>query len=60
MKWFTALSLTLALAGCASFNGKDLVPGKSTAADAETMMGTADQRLTLASGDTALYFSRPP
>ena len=60
MKWFTALSLTLALAGCASFNGKDLVPGKSTAADAETMMGTADQRLTLASGDTALYFSRLP
>ena len=55
-----ALILTLLLAACTTFNGKDLVPGKSTAAEAETMMGTADQRLKLANGDSALYFSRLP
>lgn len=52
--------LTLLLAGCTTFNGKDLMPGKSTAAEAESMMGRADQRLKLANGDSALYFSRLP
>jgi hypothetical protein len=52
--------LTLLLSGCASLGGSDLVPGKSTAADAEARMGRPDQRLTLANGDSALYFSRLP
>ena len=52
--------LTLLLAGCATFNGKDLMPGKSTGAEAETIMGAADQRVKLANGDSALYFSRLP
>ena len=60
MKSFLVVALTLLLAGCASFSGSDLVPGKSTAADAQQSMGRADQQLKLANGDTALYFSRQP
>jgi len=60
MKKLIALTLALALSGCASFSGSDLQPGKSTAADAQQSMGRADQQLQLANGDTALYFSRQP
>lgn len=60
MKKIIALTFALLLSGCASMNGSDLVPGKSTAADAELSMGRADQQLKLANGDTALYFSRLP
>ena len=60
MKQIAAFALSLLLAGCASFSGSDLVQGKSAAADAETAMGAASQRLTLANGDTVLYFSRQP
>ena len=60
MKSIPALVLALLLAGCTTFNGRDLVPGKSTAAEAETLMGAADRRLKLANGDSALYFSRLP
>lgn len=60
MKKIIALTFALLLSGCASFSGSDLVPGKSTAADAELSMGRADQQLKLANGDTALYFSRQP
>ena len=48
------------LAGCAAFSGPSLVPGKSTAADAEARLGEPAQRLKLANGDNALYFSRLP
>ena len=60
MKWTFAIAWTALLAGCATFNGSELVPGKSTAADAETLMGQPSQRLKLANGDSALYFSRLP
>lgn len=60
MKTALVLVLMALLAGCASFNGQDLVPGKSTTADAEKLMGQPAQRLTLANGDNALYFSRLP
>ena len=48
------------VAGCASFDGRGLVAGKSTAAEAEALMGRPAQRLAFANGDTALYFSRQP
>jgi len=60
MKLIFAAVLAAMLAGCASFNGGGLVPGQSTGADAEKLMGPASQRLQLANGDTALYFSRLP
>jgi hypothetical protein len=60
MKLIVAAVLTAMLAGCASFNGSQLVPGKSTGAEAEKLMGAPDQSLKLVNGDTALYFSRLP
>jgi hypothetical protein len=47
-------------AGCASFDGRDLMPGKSTATEVEELMGAPAHRLVRPGGDTALYFSRLP
>ena len=60
MKLIVAAVVTATLAACASYNGSQLVPGKSTGAEAEKLMGAPDQSLKLANGDTALYFSRLP
>ena len=60
MKTTRILVLTMALAGCTTFNGGGLVPGKSTAAEAEKLMGQPAQTLKLLNGDSALYFSRLP
>ena len=60
MKTIFSFAITLLLSGCASFSESDLLPGKSTTADAERSMGRADQQIRLANGDTALYFSRQP
>lgn len=60
MKSIIVFVLAALLASCASFNGSSLVPGKSTATDAETTLGTANQRIKLTNGDSALYFSRLP
>ncbi len=57
MRWLWAM---LALAGCASFDGRGLVPGQSTAAQAEALMGPPAQRVDLPEGGKALYFSRMP
>ncbi|HLS85372.1 MAG TPA: hypothetical protein VK043_03670 [Burkholderiales bacterium] len=54
------LASALLAAGCASFDGRGLQPGKSTEQDVVKSMGQPDQRLTLPNGDTALYFSRLP
>jgi hypothetical protein len=50
----------LILAGCASFGGNTLVPGKSTAAEVEALMGAPAGRLERPNGETDLYFSRLP
>ena len=56
-----AVSALAALAaGCASFDGRGLVPGKATQAEVETLMGEPSQRLVLPGGESALYFSRLP
>lgn len=56
-----ALCAAVALVtGCASFDGRGLVPGKSSAAEVEALMGDSTERLSLPNGDTALYFSRQP
>lgn len=59
MKPMIALAGAALLAGCVSWSGS-LVPGKSTAAEAERLMGRPAQRVALPNGDTALYFSRLP
>ena len=48
------------LAGCASYSGSSLVPGKSTRADVEATMGRPAEVLQRPNGDTLLYYSRLP
>lgn len=56
---FISLAGTLALAGCAGFDGRGLVPGQSTAQEVEALMGpSADQRQL--AGETVRYYSRQP
>jgi len=55
----TCAALAL-LAGCASFDGRTLVPGKSTRTEVEATMGRPAEVLTRPNGDTRLYFSRLP
>ncbi len=55
-----AVVIAALLAGCASFDGRGLAPGKSTAAEVEALMGAPAERLSLPDGETALYFSRLP
>jgi hypothetical protein len=54
------LLLALLVAGCASFEGRGLVPGQSTAADVEAVMGTAAEKRPGAGGETVYYFPRLP
>jgi hypothetical protein len=59
----TALALLLAAAllqGCASFDGRGLVPGKSTAAEVEALMGVPAERITVAGGDSVWFYPRQP
>ena len=55
----TCAALAL-LAGCASFDGRTLVPGKSTRTEVEATMGRPAEVLARPNGDTRLYFSRLP
>lgn len=55
-----ATAAVVLLAGCASFDGRGLVPGKSTEQEAVALMGPPAQVLPLADGGKALYFSRMP
>ena len=52
--------LVLLLAGCASFEGRGLVPGQSTAADVEAVMGLAADKRPADGGETVYYFPRLP
>jgi len=60
MKRIIATVCIAGLAGCVSYGEPALVPGKSTAAEAEARLGAPAQQLKLANGDSALYFSRLP
>lgn len=59
LKLFAAIFVLL-LAGCASFDGRGLVAGQSTAKDVEALMGVPAERIKLPDGDTAWYYSRQP
>ena len=60
LKQFVAGVVALLLAGCASYAGRGLVPGQSTARDVEALMGVPADRRTVANGDTVLYYPRGP
>jgi hypothetical protein len=55
-----AMLVAMLFAGCASFDGRDLVPGQSTAKDVEAQMGVPTERIQLPDGDTNWYYSRQP
>lgn len=59
LKLFAAL-LVLLHAGCASFDGRGLVPGQSKAQEVEALMGVPTERIKLPDGDTAWYYARQP
>ena len=59
LKLFAAIFVLL-LAGCASFDGRGLVAGQSTAKDVEALMGVPTERIKLSDGDTAWYYARQP
>jgi hypothetical protein len=50
----------LALAACASFEGRGLVPGRSSAAEVEALMGPPAERRQAANGETWMYYPRQP
>jgi hypothetical protein len=52
--------LFLVLSGCASFDGRNLVPNQSTAADVEKVMGPAAEKRPGANGETVYYYPRLP
>src|SRR6185295_16897999 len=52
--------LAALLAGCASYDGRGLVPGQSTAAQVEALMGRPADKLVNAQGETVLFFTRAP
>jgi hypothetical protein len=54
------LILTLLLAGCASFDGRGLVPGQSTVAEVEKAMGRAAEKRPGANGETVYYYPHLP
>ena len=55
-----AAALSLLLAGCAGYDGRTLVPGQSTSAEVEKLMGPSKDQPQLASGETELWFPRLP
>jgi hypothetical protein len=61
MRFVLALSAAaVLLAGCASYDGRGLLPGKSTEAEVTALMGTPADTLKRPNGDHVLYFSRLP
>ena len=63
MKSLAALGVMIAAvlqAGCASFDGRGLVPGTSTAAQVAALMGEPAERQKRANGDMVWYYPRLP
>jgi plastocyanin len=52
-------ALAALLAGCASYDGSSLVPGKSTGADIQATMGAPDERQA-SPGETVWWYPRGP
>jgi hypothetical protein len=60
MKTLIVLCLAAALAACASFDGRGLMPGQSTAADVESVMGAPAEIRKMTNGETWYYYPRQP
>lgn len=55
-----AALLTVLITGCASYSGSGLVPGRSTAAEVEALMGPAAEKIDVAGGDKIWFYPRGP
>ena len=55
-----AAALLAALAGCAGYDGRGLVPGQATGAEVEKVMGPSKDKRVGADGGTVLWFPRLP
>lgn len=60
MRLLPALLLAALAAGCASFDGRGLEPGKARQADVEAAMGRPAEAVKRADGTTQLYYTRLP
>lgn len=58
MKRLAIVLAALLLAGCASFDGHTLAPGKATRAEVKALMGAPAMELTRPNGETLHYFER--
>jgi hypothetical protein len=55
-----AAALALAVAGCASYDGRGLAPGKSSEAEVVSVMGAPADTLKRPNGDKVLFYPRLP
>ena len=60
MKKLAISAAVLLLSSCASYDGRGLVPGKSSARDVEALMGRPAETIAVAGGDSVLFFPRGP
>lgn len=60
MRLAAALFAALAVAGCASFDGHTLVPGRATRAEVLELMGPPAEEAVAPDGGAVLYFPRLP
>jgi hypothetical protein len=55
-----ALVLVSLVGACASYDGRGLVPGQSTTAQVEALMGRPAERLSTAAGETVWFYPHAP
>ena len=60
MKAIVVAVAAIVVAGCASYSGRGLVPGQSSAAEVEAVMGSAAAKRPGPNGETVLWFPRMP
>ena len=60
MRILLMLVAAASIAGCASYDGRGLVPGASTAAQVEAVMGKPAERVSRPDGGAVLYYPRNP
>src|SRR5260370_36644826 len=60
MKTIIAAVGGVLLAGCASYSGRGLEPGRSSAEEVEALMGPSAERRSAPNGESVRYYSRLP
>jgi len=60
MKTIIAAVCVVLLAGCASYAGRGLEPGRSSAEEVEALMGPSAERRSAPNGESVRYYSRLP